>query len=293
MTDRINELKQAEKGAIVSIFAYIILAFVKLSVGSYAHSKALSADGINNFTDTISSVAILVGLKLSQIPADSDHRYGHWKAENVASLITSLIMFIAGFQVLFDSISHLIRNEKSAPEPIAAVVGILSAFVMIGVYLFNRSLAKKYNSTSLSAVSKDNLSDAYTSIGTAVAVFAATFNLAWLDLLTAIVIGGIILKTAYTVFKESTFYLSDGFDLDLLKDYSEAILAFDGIQEIGTIRGRTLGANIFLDVTVRMNANLTVKESHDIVDEMEIKIKEKFNIFDIDVHVEPYDDQQL
>ncbi|MGO2083380.1 cation diffusion facilitator family transporter [Vagococcus sp.] len=289
MSDRIKQLKQAEKGAIVSIIAYTLLAILKLSVGSYASSKALSADGINNFTDTISSIAILIGLRLSQIPADSDHRYGHWKAENVASLITSLIMFIAGFQVIIGSFTQLMRHETESPEPIAAAVGIFSAVIMFAVYYYNKSLAKKHNSSSLSAVSKDNFSDALTSIGTAIAVFAATFNLGWLDLLTAFVIGLIIIKTAYDVFKESTFYLSDGFDLELLSQYKVAILKFDGIMDVSAIRARTLGANIFLDVTVKMRANLSVQESHEIVDAMEIQIKKQFDIFDIDVHVEPYE----
>ena len=72
MSNRSAELKQAEKGAIVSIIAYIVLAMLKLGVGSYANSKALYADGLNNFTDTIASVAILIGLRLSRKPADNE-----------------------------------------------------------------------------------------------------------------------------------------------------------------------------------------------------------------------------
>ncbi|MGX6993606.1 cation diffusion facilitator family transporter, partial [Vagococcus penaei] len=127
----------------------------------------------------------------------------------------------------------------------------------------------------------------------AIAVFASTFKLPILDQITAIVIGLVILKTAFDIFKESSFYLSDGFDLDLLKLYKEDILTVDGIKEVPVLRARNLGANIFLDVTVRMNPNLTVKESHDIVDDMEQQLQKKFNIFDIDVHVEPYEGDEI
>ncbi len=290
MSNRSAELKQAEKGAIVSIIAYIVLAMLKLGVGSYANSKALYADGLNNFTDTIASVAILIGLRLSRKPADNEHRYGHWKAENVTSLLTSLIMFIVGFQVLREGIESIVNKEIQQPEPLAAIVGIVSAVVMYGVYLYNKKLGEKYNSSSLTAVSKDNFSDMLTSLGTSVAVFTATFHLAWLDTLTAVVIALVILKTAFDIFKDSTFDLSDGFDRDKLVAYKEEILKVPGIKEVRVLRGRTLGANVFLDVTVQMDPELTVKESHAIVDEMEKELKKTFNIFDIDVHVEPFEE---
>ena len=289
MSERSAELKQAEKGAIISIFAYIILAVFKLGVGSYASSKALSADGLNNFTDTIASVAILVGLRLSRKPADNEHRYGHWKAENVASLLTSLIMFAVGCEVLISAIKSVINKDIQQPEPIAAIVGIVSAVIMYLVYLYNKKLGERYNSSSLTAVAKDNFSDMLTSLGTAIAVFTASFHLSWLDTLTAVIIAFVILKTAIEIFKESAFYLSDGFDRDTLIVYKLEILKIKGIKEVPVLRARNLGANVFLDVTVRMDPNLTVKESHEIVDSMEADLKRKFNIFDIDVHVEPYE----
>lgn len=293
MVNRSDQLKQAEKGAYVSLIAYIAMALLKITVGNYANSEALSADGINNFTDTIAAITVIIGLRLSRKPADNDHRYGHWKAENVASLITSFIMFVAGFQVLSQALTNIIHRRIESPEPIAAAVGLFSAVVMIAVYLYNMKLGKQYTSSSLVAMAKDNLSDALTSIGTAIAVFASTFKLPILDQITAIVIGLVILKTAFDIFKESSFYLSDGFDLDLLKLYKEDILTVDGIKEVPVLRARNLGANIFLDVTVRMNPNLTVKESHDIVDDMEQQLQKKFNIFDIDVHVEPYEGDEI
>lgn len=287
MSKRSAELKQAEKGAIVSIISYVILALLKLGVGSYANSKALYADGLNNFTDTIASVAILIGLMVSRKPADNEHRYGHWKAENVASLLTSLIMFAVGFEVLISGIKSVINRNIQQPEPIAAAVGIFSAVVMFLVYLYNKKLGEKYNSSSLQAVAKDNFSDMLTSLGAAIAVFTATFNLAWLDTLTALIIALIILKTAFDIFRESTFSLSDGFDREKLVSYKEEILKTSGIEEVTVLRARTLGANIFLDITVRMNPDLTVRESHEIVDCMEQELKATFDIFDIDVHVEP------
>lgn len=288
MTKRIEEIKQAEKGAIISIIAYIFLSAFKLIAGYYTHSQAISADGLNNFTDTIASVTVLIGLKVSRKPADKDHRYGHWKAENVASLLTSLIMFAVGVQVVIDGVKSFLHGNMEEPNHMAAAVGLISAIIMYIIYLINKKIAIQSNSQALFAVAKDNYSDMLTSIGTTIAVFAASFSLNWLDTLTAIVIGGIIIKTAFEIFKDSTFTLSDGFDEKLLATYKTDILSFNGIYEVINIRARNLGANVFLDITVGMDPNLTVQESHDIVDELEEYLKQTHDIFDIDVHVEPY-----
>lgn len=158
---------------------------------------------------------------------------------------------------------------------------------MYGVYFFNKRLSEEVKSLGLLAAAKDNRSDAWTSIGTAIAVFAASFNLGWLDSTAAIVVALLILKTAVDIFKDSVFSLSDGFDQKQLDQYNEAINHIQQVQSVKSIKGRSYGANIYLDVTVTMKPDLTVKESHDIADQIEQLLQEEFQIFETDVHIEP------
>ncbi|MFQ7234039.1 MAG: cation diffusion facilitator family transporter, partial [Enterococcus hulanensis] len=249
VNNRYEQLKKAELGAVISIAAYILVSAMKLVVGNLANSEALRADGLNNFTDILASIAVLIGLRISQKPADGEHRYGHWKAENVASLVTSFIMLLVGMQVLYSSILSVVNKKTEAPDMIAAIVGIVSAVIMYGVYFFNKRLSEEVKSPGLLAAAKDNRSDAWTSIGTAVAVFAASFNLGWLDSTAAIVVALLILKTAVDIFKDSVFSLSDGFDQKQLDQYNEAINHIQQVQSVKSIKGRSYGANIYLDVT--------------------------------------------
>ena len=272
---RYKELKIAEKGAWISISAYIILAFTKIFMGIFANSEALRADGLNNFTDVIASVSVLIGLKLARKPKDNDHRYGHWKFENIASMITSFIMLMVGLEVLYSSFEKIVNNSFTPPNPLSALVGIGSALIMVAVYIYNSRLAKKVNSQALMASAKDNLSDAYTSIGAAVAV-------------AAFIIGIIIIKTAVEIFRESSFTLSDGFPEEDLEKYKKDILKIPGVKGVPFLRGRTYGANIFLDIVIYVDAQLSVAESHMITEEIEKQLSEKFEVFDIDVHVEPF-----
>ncbi|MGX6978649.1 cation diffusion facilitator family transporter [Vagococcus elongatus] len=285
--NRMEQLKTAEKGALVSIGAYLVIAVCKLAVGYIANSSALLADGLNNTTDIVASSAVYIGLRLARQPADDDHRYGHWKAESLASLLTSMIMLLVGGQVFISAIKNLFKSHTVSPGPLAAYTGLASAIIMFAVYWYNHKLAKQVNSHALEAAAKDNFSDALTSIGTAIAVFAASFDLIWLDKITAIIIGLIIIKTGLDIFKESSFSLSDGFSTEALTKYKEEVAKIEGVVSVKSLRARSYGANIFLDITVLMSPSMTVQESHNITEQIEQMLSKKFHVFDVDVHVEP------
>ncbi len=109
-----NNLKLAEKGVWVSIIAYIVLSIGQIAFAAIVHSSALQANGFNNVTDIMGNIAILIGLRLARIPADSDHVYGHWKIESIASLISSFIMFFVGFEVLRETVMTLLSGKEEA-----------------------------------------------------------------------------------------------------------------------------------------------------------------------------------
>ena len=230
----------------------------------------------------------LIGIRMARQPADRDHRFGHWKIEDLASLITSIIMFYVGFDVLRDTIQKILSREETVIDPLGATLGIISAAIMFVVYLYNTRLSKKSNSKALKTAAKDNLSDAVTSLGTAIAILASSFNYPIVDKLVAIIITFFILKTAYDIFIESSFSLSDGFDDRLLEDYQKkAIMEIPKISKVKSQRGRTYGSNIYLDITLEMNPDLSVFESHEIADQVESMLEERFGVFDTDVHIEP------
>lgn len=282
-----SNLKLAERGAIVSIIAYLLLSCAKLATGHLLHSSSLVADGFNNLSDIISNVALLIGIRLARQPADRDHKFGHWKIEDLASLVTSIIMFYVGFDVLRDTLQKIFNNESASIDPLGATVGVLSAIVMFGVYVYDLRLAKRAKSKALKAAAKDNLSDVVTSLGTSIAIVASAFNYPIVDKIVAVIITFFILKTAYGIFMESSFSLSDGFDDSLLEDYEKAILKLPKIARVKYQRGRTYGSNIYLDVVLEMNPDLSVYESHAITEEVEDLLRQEFGVFDIDVHVEP------
>ncbi|WP_233570026.1 cation diffusion facilitator family transporter [Aerococcus agrisoli] len=280
--------KLAKRGIYLSIAAYIIISTSKLFVGANFHSNAVFADGMNNFTDAFASIALLIGMILSQRPADQNHRYGHYKIETITTLIMSFVIFYIGITLTKDSIISLINQDYDTPTPINAIIGLASGVVMSGVYWYNNTLGQKLNSPSLKASAKDNLADALTSFATALSVILSRTGIAWLDGAMAVIVGLIIVKSGLVIFRDSAFALSDGFPQTELDEYKHIVEDIPGVISVADIRGRNYGANIYIDITIYVDPHISVQAGHDITEVVETTLQNTGNITAIDVHVEPF-----
>jgi len=282
-----TNLRQGEKGAWLSISTYIILSSIKLTIGYIGTSEALKADGLNNTTDIIASIAVLIGLRIAQIPPDSNHQYGHLRAETVASLVASFIMLIVGLQVLIISIKSLWEPTDTAPSLLTAYVAIGSAVVMYIVYRYNLALSQKIKSAAVKAAAYDNRSDALVSIGTAIGIFGAIFGFPIIDTITALLVALLIIKTAVEIFWEAVQSLTDAFDVEEVETLSVLIRNVEGVIELIDFKGRAHGNMHFIDVTVTVDPYLNVFESHRITEEIEKTVNHENSFCQVLVHIEP------
>jgi cation diffusion facilitator family transporter len=282
-----EKLKESEKGAWISIAAYLLLSLIKVAVGLATASKALMADGLNNTTDIVASLAVLIGLRISQKPPDEDHPYGHFRAETISALVASFIMATVSVQVLLQAARSLAAGSGEAPGLWAAWTALGAAAVMFGVYRYNKKLASKSGSQALEAAAKDNLSDAMVSLGVVVGVAGSHMGLPWLDPLAALVVGFMIGKTAWEIFRNASHSLTDGFDEGKLEALRKTAAGTPGVKDIKDIKARVHGSNILVDVVILVDPRLSVTESHDISDEIEKRMLKKHHIYNAHVHVEP------
>ncbi|MFP4974234.1 cation diffusion facilitator family transporter [Paenibacillus sp. CN-4] len=287
MTDIYEDIRKGERGAWVSIAAYLVLSAFKLFSGYLFGSSALLADGFNNLTDIVASVAVLIGLRISQKPPDSDHAYGHFRAETVAALVASFIMAIVGIQVIVEAVRSIFEGPKETPQLWSAWVALLCAAAMMGVYVYNKRLAKRINNQALMAAAKDNFSDSLVSIGAFVGIIGAQFGLPWLDTVAAVAVGVLIVRTAWEIFRDSTYRLTDGFEENRLMDLRSTIARTQGVEGIKDMKARVHGNHVLVDVVVEVNPDLTVMEGHQISDSIEERMRKLHNILHVHVHVEP------
>lgn len=281
------DIRAGDKGVWIGLITYIVLSILKVLVGIFTQSEALRADGLNNASDIVTSITVLIALKISRKPADLDHAYGHRRVEMIGALIASFIMISLGIQVLWQSMQVLISGNYVTPDPTAAIVAFSSALILILVYRYNRNLAKKINSQAVMAAAKDQLSDALVSIGAGVGIVCTQFGLPWLDPLLSLIIGIIICKTAWDIFSEATHTLTDGYDPKQIEQYREATRSIQGVLNITDIKARSDGKTTYVEMVIEVDPYLNVIESHAICDAIEKKLEEQFNITNVVVHIEP------
>lgn len=283
-----DNLKLAEKGAWLSIITYLLLAIIKLWIANWGNSIALRSDGLNNTTDIIASLAVLIGLRISQKPPDENHRYGHYRAETVASLFAAFIMMFIGIQVIYSTIRQIFIFETVQPDMLTAWTALGSACIMFAVYIYNHRLAKKLKSSALNATAQDNRSDALVSIGAFIGIMGAQFGIQWLDPLTGTIVGFIICKTAFDIFKDATLTLTDAYDEDELELIKASIETVPEVKEITDIKGRIHGNQALIEMTILVEADLTVETSHRITEKIERYLAEKHAVTHANIHLEPY-----
>lgn len=284
---RYENLKVGERGAIISIIAYICLSALKLIIGNVSGSEALKADGLNNATDIVASIAVLIGLKLAQRPADADHPYGHWKSETIASLIASFIMMAVGVQVLITAVASVFKGRGEPPDLISVWTGLFCAAVMYFVYRYNKRLALTIKSQAVMAAAKDNFSDALVSVGAVIGIVGSQFSLPWLDPVTAVLVGCIICKTAWDIFREASHHLSDGFDETIIHTFRETVEQVEGVEEVKELRAGNYGSNAVVDVVLSIKDGLGFQEAHNVATNVENELKKSAEVIEVHVHYEP------
>lgn len=281
-----EKLETAQKGAFLSLIVYIILSVTKFIVGYLYDSAAVKADSLNNMTDIIVSLAVIIGLKISIKPADQNHPYGHLKSENISSLLVSFIIMFVGIQVIIENVPELFTNEHHTPNIINIYVSVISGLIMLAVFYINQRIANHTQSSSLNSAAKENLSDALVSLGTAIGLVFTQFGFPIIDTILAIILGLLIIYTGFGIFKESIFTLSDGFNEQELEAYKNYVLEIEDVIEVQNIKGRYHGSSVFVDVTIVVKSDLSLEEAHHICDKVEQHMHSK-GISSVYVHPEP------
>ena len=238
-------------------------------------------------TDILATLAVIIGLKIARKPADKDHAYGHFRAETVASMIASFIMIAVGIDVLYKAILATVYFKPKAPDLISAYTAIACAILIFFVYRYNKKVAKKINSAGLMAAAKDNLSDAWVSIGTAVGIIASQFGLPWIDPLAATIVGVLIIKTGWDIFKDASHNLTDGYDNEDIDKISERLDQIKGIHHVSAVRARLHGNVTHMDIIIHIDSEMSVSNAHRLTEEVETVLREEFNITEVMIHVEP------
>lgn len=282
---------EAIKASWLSIFGNALLAIAKFVTGIFGNSYALIADAIESTTDVFSSFLVLLGLKYSSRPPDENHPYGHGKAEPLMTFAVVGFLVVSATVIAYESIQH-IQTPHKVPEPYTLIV--LGAIVIIKEY-FYRKVSKKGDetkSTSLKADAWHHRSDAITSlmafIGISIALFMGK-GYETADDWAALFASGFIIYNAYLILRPALGEVMDEhmYD-DMIGEIREVSINVPGVLDTEKCNVRKTGMIYHVDLHIIVNAEISVKEDHDIAHNVKNELLAHFpEIFDVLIHVEP------
>lgn len=276
---------------LVGMAGNFLLFLVKFAAGYWGGSRAVLADSFHSLGDLVSDGAILVGLSMWTAPADEEHQYGHARIETVVSLGIGLLLFATAGGILFDSLRSIAAQNVSAVSPVALAAALLSLFVKEGLYRWTRHRGMQLNSSAMIANAWHHRSDALSSLPAAAAAAAALFVPQWqfIDAVGAVVVAVILFGSAGRITFSALNALIDRAADERTKDAIRKLVgSVDGVNCMHALRTRTLGDGWAVDIHVRVDGGIPVREGHKIAHRVsEVLRTEGPNVQDVIVHVEP------
>ena len=276
-----------------SIIINIVVSAFKLFAGIFANSAAMVSDAVHSFTDLISTVIAVIGVKLANKKPDKEHPYGHERFECVATLVLSLLVFSVGIGIGWAGLQRILAgnfDEIMLPGLLALVAALMSIGVKEGVYWYVRAAAKKIDSSALMADAWHSRVDGLSSIGSFLGILGARLGFPILDSVAAIVICLFILKTAVDIARDAIGRMTDRACDDAVVDaMREVILAQESVDGIDQLRTRIFGSKIYVDVDICVESSFSIGEGHGIAQQVHDAIEKEFpKVKHCMVHVNPY-----
>ena len=270
----------------------LVVALAKFIYGTISHSAAMQADGIHSIFDSAGNVVGLIGISLAMRPADKDHPYGHFKLETFASLMIGLMLIFAAYQVGSSAVVSLIEGSyHTEVTPLSFIVMAGTLVVNLFVTTYERRMGKKLKSDILKADAAHTLSDCLVSIGVIIGLVLVAFGIEMADDIMALIVMVAILFTAFDIFKSSFATFTDEARIPV-QDIRELVEAVPGVQEAHQIRTRGLQGEIYLDMHILVDPNMTVHASHEVVSQIEENISKAYpEVQDMLIYVEPNDEE--
>ncbi len=299
MAENRIEFRQKEivRVTLIGTVVNAILIVLKFAAGILGNSAAMVADGVHSLSDFLTDFVVIIMLEISSKPSDKDHAFGHGKYETLATTIIGLLLILVGGGILWSGTikiyGFLINGEELlSPGWYAFGAAIASILLKEGIYQYTMLKSKTLNSEALVANAWHHRSDALSSIGTSIGIGAACLlgsEWAILDPLAAIIVSFFIFKVAIQLIRSSVSQLLESsLPIEIEKEIENIVNSYPGVTEMHNLRTRQIGVNYAITMHVRMDGNMSLYESHEKVDQIEKKLREKFGHQTIiSIHVEP------
>jgi cation diffusion facilitator family transporter len=286
-----NRLQRSLRATFIGLVVNVLLSAAKLAAGLLGHSHALVADACESLTDIFSSIIVWRGVVVAAAPADEDHPYGHGKAEPLAAaVVAGILMFVAGWIAI--EAMHAIGQPRSAPKIFTLLVLFGVIVVKEGLFRFVSREADLVENSAVRADAWHHRSDAITSVAAATGISLTIFggqNFVWADDVAAMAAAGVIAWNGWRLL-QSTFgdLMDTAPDRAIKNEIRRLAETVPGVARVEKCFVRKMGHQLYADMHVEVDPQMTVLHSHEIAHAVKDKIRAAMPaVSDVLIHIEP------
>lgn len=277
------------RATMVGMGANLFLFALKATATSLSDSLTIFSETLNSLADLVAGVAVLLCVRWAWQDADDTHPFGHRRAEPVAGLLVAIFTGILGFEVCRTAVLNLAHGQPPqtiGPWPIVALCITGAVKSVMAVYF--RKKARELHSPAFKATAVDCRNDILLAAQGLIAVVLAQYQFRVLDTVAALFIGAYILYSGHTVGMENIDYLmGKAPEPDLLRDIHESAQRVPGVMQVADIRGHYVGTFVHVELTARVNGDLTTRQSHDVAEAARAAVERLGMVDRAFVHIEP------
>jgi len=273
---------------IVGILLNVILFILKLIASVWANSISIASDAFNNLSDAGSSIVTLIGFKVAGKPADSDHPFGHARAEYLSGLMVSIVVIMMGFEFFKSSISKIISAESTEFTWFSVFALGISIVVKLWLAYFNKTLGNRIDSAAMKAAALDSISDVCATSVVFLASIVGRITSVNLDGYVGLLVAMFIVYAGIVSIKESLNpLLGQAPDSELVGMIEETVLKHQEISGIHELIVHNYGPNcMMISLHAEVSCEMDIMVAHDIIDRVELELEKKFNCH-ATIHIDP------
>jgi cation diffusion facilitator family transporter len=274
---------------IVGIVCNLLLAGVKIVLALISGSISVAADAVNNLSDTASGIIAVAGFKVSSLPPDAEHPFGHGRTEYVAGLVVATMIIGLGITFLKDSLVAIFKAPEVRFSNVVMIIFSSTILVKIWLFFFYRKVAGMINSDVVRAAAYDSLSDTLVTALAVGAMAASRFTSFPVDGCAGVIIAGMILWAGGTVLRDTVSkLLGETPSAEFVERLRRTLLECPGIDGVHDIIIHNYGENTYF---VTAHAEISCEGSrfsaHDILENAEVAVAQKMSVHLL-LHGDPY-----
>ena len=276
--------RQVRRVIIIEGLANVAVLALKLAVGISTGSFAVLGDAIHSLGDVANNAVAWFVVRVSASPPDRHHPYGHRKFETLAVFVLATLLTVLGIELALGAVRREVQPTAGGRWALPVMFVVLLVNVLLATW--EGAWARRLKSDILSADARHTLADVLTTVVVIVGWQVSARGYPWIDTACALAVALFVLSLAFGLFRRAIPVLVDRIAVEP-ESIIDAARAVPGVRRVKTVRSRSTGGSIAIDMVVTVDAGISTAAAHAIADDIEETLRARFAIEDATIHVEP------